>query len=218
MVNCKKFWKHKTLAVGLHFVLILCTAEIVWNFCWLFIMHFLDENTYSTESFKSLFSSTGHTWMFRFCTDHYCMNCYLLSHYVVTVRLITSKIYSVFHYTVKIDQINWCETLQQLLGSFWEVKIAWWWSLTFTWCWRFRRTTAVPHWEHQDILWAAVPMMLEVKAKTVKLFRLVACTLYSHFEDQGTDRTSCQKHRGNSGTMKCTGLNYWIQGQCWAFV
>jgi len=51
----------------------------------------------------------------------------------------------------------------------------------------------------------------------VKLFRLVACTLYSHVEDQGTDRTSCQKHKGNSGMMKCTGLNYSIQGQMLGF-
>ena len=121
------------------------------------------------KSFKSLYSSTGHTWMFRFCTDCYCTNCYLLSHYVVTVRLITSKIYSVLHYTVKIDQINWCESLQQLLGSFWEGKAAWWWSLTFMWCWRFGRTRAVPQWEHQDILWAAVPARLEVKARTCSM-------------------------------------------------
>ena len=146
-------------------------------------MKFLNENTCSMESYKSLFSSTGHTWLFRFCTNYYSMNCYMLSNYVVTIRLITSKIYSVLHYTVKIDQMNWCESLQQLLGSFWEGKAAWWWSLTFTQCWRFGRTRAVPQWERQGIFWAAVPAMLEVKARTVKLFRLVACTLYSHFED-----------------------------------
>lgn len=56
-----------------------------------------------------------------------------------------------------------------------------------------------------------------MKARTVKLFRLVACTLYSHFEDQATDRTSCQKHRGNNGMMKYTGLNYLIQGQMLGF-
>jgi hypothetical protein len=61
--------------------------------------------------------------------------------------------------------------------------------------------------------WAAVPAMLEVKARTAKLFRPVACALYSHFEDQRTDRTRCQKHRGNSGMMECTGLNYSIQWQ-----
>ena len=180
-------------------------------------MNFLDENIYSMESFKSLFSSAGHTWMFRICTSHYSMNCYLLSNYVVTVSLIPCQIYSVLHYTVKTDQINWCESLQQSLGSFWESKAAWWWLLTFTWCCRFGRTRAVPQWEHQGILWVAMPAMLEVKAGTVKLFRLEACTLYSHFEDQGTERTRCQKHRGNNGMTKCTGLNYSIQGQMLGF-